>query len=145
MWKPPRHLAHLFPPPGCEDVMRWRNNALARALHRRDSFCWVGSSECLGFGSIHEVITRGDVMGWQPPERRLVIYNGINSLKLCSVHHNTALEPGLVEVFDWMAEQYGLDVVFGWVTSLKFKGKHPALEWINGVVSGWGALDRGLP
>lgn len=110
--------------------MHWRDNTLGPILYQRDGLCWVENCPARGFSSIHEVITRGDVMGWQPPERRLVIYNGLNSIRLCHLHHNTADEPRLVSVFDWMAEQYGLDIVFGWVTSLEFKGKHPALEWM---------------
>jgi len=108
--------------------MHWRNTRLRAIINQRDGSCWV--KLCPGHvrSDMHEVITRGDVMGWRPKFRRDVIYCAPNTIKLCDIHHLTP--PSLVDVFDWMAEQYGLDIVFGWVTSLEFKGKHPALEWM---------------
>ena len=110
--------------------MAWRGTVLYRAVFARDGACWVEGCPGHVNSSMHEVITRGDVMGWRPKGRRDLIYNILNTIHLCDLHHNTALEPRLVDVFDWMARQYGLEPVYDWVTSLEFKGKHPALEWM---------------
>ena len=126
----PSELRHLFPPPGA-DVMRWRNTELREILSERDGGCWEEGCNGEGISDIHEAIRRGHVQGWQP-EKRLVIFTGINSVKLCRAkHHNTALEPKLDVILDWMLEQYG-PYVWEWANSLEFKSPPSRLrKWLN--------------
>jgi len=65
-------------------------------------------------------VTKGDVQGWQPPERRDIINHIYNCIGLCQFHHNTKYEPKAAEVFEQKCEEYGRQQVVGWLESLEF-------------------------
>jgi len=123
-------LAHLFPAPGADKcAVRVQ---LGIYLAERDGRCWVPG--CAGHtpSPPHEaMITRGNVQGWPKVDgTRVLIFVPLNTLALCSDHHNTALEPKRNDVADWMLDYYGSDVV-RWLRSLKFKTRHPMQGWID--------------
>lgn len=128
---PPPHVAHLFPPAGMlpARISHWRVSDLYQQLRSRDGNCWNCDGGLVTY--IHEVVTRGNVMGWQPKTRRLAIFNGLNSIILCPRCHNTEHEPKASVVFDWMAEQYGENTVAEWLQSLRFRGPHPVQGWLR--------------
>lgn len=131
MYQPPRHLAYLFPPP-TGSVIDWRMLELSEILYRRDGACWIPDCNGHTTSSIHEaIVTRGDVQGWQPKSRRLEIFNGLNCIRLCDLHHNTALEPAREEIAAFMADLYGLDIVLDWLLSLEFRSRHPLTHWME--------------
>ena len=93
MYRPPNYLAYLFPPDydhlsydvATRAVMKWRNTDLARILYERDGLCWMPDCDGDRFRSdMHEAIRRSHVVGFRPKTNRLTVFNGYNTVLLCS-------------------------------------------------------------
>lgn len=120
-------LRRLFPVPGELPAIM----ALEAYLYGRDGICWVGDLRCSKvFTPLHHAVLRkSDVQGWQPKARRVLIDTPYNLIRLCTAHHETALEPKREEVADWMFGKYGSDFV-RWLRWLQFK-VHPLRGWLE--------------
>lgn len=128
-------MSILIPIPSIDCNLSWRTNILIPYIFEREQYkCWVSGcyykvSDC------HEsLITRGDVQGWQPQERRILIFHPVNCIGLCKAHHSTELEPSKPEVFEWMCWYYGDEFVIDWLReiSLEFKVVPPFVRQILG-------------
>lgn len=118
-----------IPIPQLGFTLQWRNRILVPYIHAREQYkcktCYRNSEH------VHEgIITRGDVQGWKPKRRRVLIFHPANTVALCHIHHNTALEPSRLQVFDWSIDYYGKDFVYGWLESIakEFKILPPILK-----------------
>jgi len=125
-WKPEgdRQLAIGFPDVG-DDLNAHRWVQLFPFLKLRDGRCWVTSADCSPKGFyIHEAIRRSAVQGWAKP-LRVLIHTPFNCVLLCANHHETAIEPPMLEIAESMFHVYGLQYL-DWLKSLPFlPGSHP--------------------
>lgn len=98
----------------------WRSTIFLPYIFNRDGWkCWVLDCYQVKQLSCHEsLITRGDVQGWQPKARRILIFHIVNCITLCDKHHNTELEPRKQDVLEWICQYYGKDFVYGWLTEI---------------------------
>jgi len=113
-----------IPKPKAGFAISWRTNILIPYILEREKYkCWVSGCYHKASDCHESLITRGDVQGWKPRARRILIFHSANCIGLCKKHHNTELEPTKKEVFDWMIEYYGEEYVIDWLReiSLEFK------------------------
>jgi len=114
----------ITPKPKLGYTLDWRTNTLIPYIFERErQKCWVSGCYYKPADCHESLITRGDVQGWQPSSRRILIFHPANCIGLCKLHHNTELEPSKQEVFNWMIEYYGEEYVIDWLReiSLEFK------------------------
>ena len=96
-------------------------------MSHRDTECWVeGCHEMPTM--MHEAIRRSAVQGWKR-RRRVLIQHPYNCICLGPLHHETALEPKMLDIVEWMYLQYGEDYI-EWLKSLPFKA-HPLKGFIE--------------
>jgi len=120
---------YLFPQAG--DSVREHRFKLKRWLLQRQFMC-AGCWQPLGASTagvhMHEcMISRGNVQGWQPKGRRVLIFTAYNCLLLCR-DCNLSLggknPPGRLVAFKRQCKLYGEEAVVQWLKSLPFKA-HP--------------------
>ena len=92
-------------------------NELKRAIFESQGWkCWVEDCPYPALHLHEAIITKGDVQG-SSDELKAAINHLYNCIGLCRAHHNTALEPKAIDVYNWMVEQHGQQVV-EWVAEL---------------------------
>lgn len=123
-------LARYFPKigdtwKGCDS---WRSAILLPYIGLREwERCWVEYCTEKILTPHEGIVTRGDVQGWMPREKRVLIFTPYNCIALCHKHHNTESEPKPTEVFEWMCQVYGKQNVIDWVLSLPFRHYKPSI------------------
>lgn len=79
--------------------------------------------ECNRRGTnMHEAIRRSKAQGWHK-RKRVLIFTPYNCVLLCDAHHETADEPSMYEIADYMLAKHGVEYL-QWLASLPFKD-HP--------------------
>lgn len=123
-------LQAYFPKEGysIKGVDSWRNTALRPFVFDRERWtCWVNGCYYTATDLHEAIISRQDVRGWSS-KRKVLIHTPYNCIAVCKEHHR--LIPDKEEVFKWMVDEYGFDVV-EWFDSLPFKGRNPVQGLID--------------
>jgi hypothetical protein len=116
-WRPEDPgLAPLFPGIGAD--LKAHRAALGAYVMARDGQCWAKGCAGHYHSYMHEAIRRSAAQGWKRPWR-ILIHTPYNCLMLCDLHHETELEPSVMDVAEWMLAAYGPDYI-AWLDSLPF-------------------------